>query len=84
MLDMLVVIVAIFGVAMTVPQITEIWFNKSAAGVSIYTWGSYAVGSLFWFLYGAYHKEKVIMIPNVLGLFLNLLVVGGILVYGLK
>ncbi len=72
--------VAIFaGLFMTIPQVLKIWIEKESAGVSVTTWVSYTILGVFWVYYGLIHKEKPIIVGNVLGLLLNVAVVVGLL-----
>lgn len=64
------------------PQVFQIYLNKSASGLSIYTWVALTVANALWALYGFVHKDKPILIANVLITLLNFAVVIGILKYG--
>jgi uncharacterized protein with PQ loop repeat len=81
-LDKAVFAVAFLTVVMTVPQAAKIWMDRTAEGVSLLSWSTYAVGAAFWVLYGLMHREKVIVVIYALFFLLNLAVVAGILVYG--
>ena len=80
-LDSLIYPVAILSPIMTIPQISEIWLTKSAK-LSLVTWGSYAIVSGFWLIYGINHKEKPIIVGNSLSIITYSLVVIGILLFG--
>lgn len=80
-LDSLVFAVALFGVVMTVPQVTEIWLSHDASGVSLLSWGAYALGAGFWMAYGIVHKERVILAIYALYALLDVLVILGVLAY---
>ena len=69
------------GIIMTVPQIMTIWIEKKVDGVSIVTWVSYSLLTVFWIYYGVLHKEKPIIIGNVLGLLVNIAIVTGVLLF---
>ena len=62
----------------TLPQILDIW-RGHAAGVSLLTWLAYAVFSVFWLVYSAYHKDRPLVILHALWTAMQLLVVVGIL-----
>ena len=81
-MDKLIYVVAIVGPIMTIPQVTKIWIDKNAAGVSIITWLAYAIASLFWVIYGIMHKEKPIILTSVLLLILDVFIVVGAIIYG--
>ena len=82
LIDKLVYVVGIAGPVMTLPQVTKIWLNKNAAGISLPTWITYAAASLIWTVYGVIHKDKPITISSLMFVVVNLLVVVGALIYG--
>jgi len=81
LMDKLIYIVAIFGPLIALPQLFEIWINKKVEGVSIITWGGFLIGSLFWVSYGLIHKEKPIIIMNMIWFILYILIIAGVFVY---
>ena len=81
-LDNFLLIVAVLGPLITLPQIIEIYFVKNVSGVSIITWGLFALGAIPWVIYGFVHKEKPIIISYALWFVLALLIVVGVLFYG--
>lgn len=83
-LDNIIMVVAVMGVGLTIPQAVKIWSEKSATGLSLTTWVAYLFASLFWFTYGYLHKEKVIFVSNIFAAILNVFIVVGILMYGAK
>lgn len=80
-LEKLVYPVSLISPIMTVPQAYEIWVKKSVAGVSLATWGAYAVVSFMWLIYGTVHKEKPLAIANFLLFILDCSIVIGILTH---
>lgn len=82
LMDKLIYVVAIFGPLVVLPQLFEIWINKRVEGVSIITWGGFLIASLFWVVYGLIHKEKPIILMNMLWTFIYLAIVMGILFFG--
>ena len=64
--DRVIYPVSIFGPIMTLPQIMQIWVNKNASGVSSVSWAAYLVTAIFWLVYGVIHKEKPIILTNVI------------------
>ena len=81
-LDKSIYFVAITGPIMTIPQLSKIWIEQSAAGVSMITWIAYLVTAIFWLLYGIVHKEKPIIITNTLWIVLDSAVIVGTYIYG--
>ncbi len=80
-LDYLVYFCAIAGPVMTIPQIYLIWVNKNASGVSITSWLAYTLLTFVWIYYGIVHKDKPILITNILWLIVNGLVTLGAIIY---
>ncbi len=79
--DKLIYFAAAVGPFAILPQILKIWTEHDAQGVSAITWGGYLCGAFFWGIYGYVHKEKPIVISNMLtGTFVSLVLVG-ILLY---
>ena len=81
-LDDIVLIAAIIGPLIIIPQITKIFLLKDATGVSILTWSIFALISIPWIIYGVVHKEKSIIIMNVMFLIFESIVILGVLLYG--
>lgn len=65
----------------TFPQLYQIWMNKDAAGVSLFTWTSFLVISMIMALYGILHHEKPLIMMYSSLIVVNLLIVIGILIY---
>lgn len=81
-LDNLLVIVAIIGPLLALPQVLKIFLLKNATGVSLVSWSSWLVLGIMWLIYGFVHKEKPIIIAYILWTIMHSLVVIGVLLYG--
>jgi uncharacterized protein with PQ loop repeat len=66
----------------TVPQVIAIFSTRSAAGISISTWITYVAFSFLWLWYGIVHKQKALIVAEVLFILTEGLVVIGGIVYG--
>lgn len=66
---------------MTIPQLSQIYVSHDAHAVSAVTWGTYFVGSCFWFFYGIVHKEKPITFINAITAVIQGMIVVGIFLY---
>lgn len=71
---------ALFGSVASVPQAWNVWIMREVAGVSLLTFGFFLIGNIFWFAYGAYHKDRPIMYSHATTGFLNALIVVGKLI----
>lgn len=74
--------IALAGPVMTIPQITKIWIEKNAAGISLISWCSYLILTFFWLAYGVMHKEKPIVFTNIIWIFIYTLIITGAFIYG--
>jgi uncharacterized protein with PQ loop repeat len=77
-LDKLIYPIGLIAPIMTIPQVLEVWSNKSG-GVAVCTWAGYMFVSFFWILYGLHHKEKPIVLINFLMFVLDAFIVYGVL-----
>lgn len=74
--------VGIFGPIMTIPQLTKIWVEKNAAGVSAISWSAYLLTAIFWLIYGIMHEEKPIIFTYSIWILMEAAIVLGTLIYG--
>lgn len=81
-MDKLIYMIIIVAPIMTIPQLMKIWVEKNASGLSIISWGTYALGSVLWLSYGFLHKEKPLIISHMIWVVLHSLVIIGIIIYG--
>jgi len=80
-IDRYIYVVAIIGIVMTLPQIYDIWVLQKVDGVSLISWTTYLFSAILWTIYGLGHKEKVIIFTNISWVFLDIMIVVGILVF---
>ncbi len=80
-IDRFIYIFAIGGPLMNIPQLLKIWIEKSASGVSIISWVGFSLTALIWLIYGVIHKEKPIVVANVLYFVLQIGIIVGALLY---
>lgn len=80
--DRLVYVGGFLGILLTIPQITTIWIEKTASGVSAISWSAYLLVAIFWIYYGIVHKERPIIITNIIWIFLDMLIIIGTILYG--
>jgi uncharacterized protein with PQ loop repeat len=81
LLDMCIYAGSLIMPIMTIPQIYEIWIKRNAAGVSSVTWLAYMSGSALWLVYGIVHREKPIIIGNIIMVSVQAVVLVGSLIY---
>ena len=77
-IDRLVYLAVIFGPLMTLPQVYAIWVQQSN-DVSVVSWISYLVIAVIWLFYGIRHKEKPIILVQLLWIVLDILIVAGLM-----
>lgn len=80
-IDKAVYLVAIGAIIGNLPQLLKIWSEKNTQGVSLITWMGFALGSIFWLVYGIVHKEHPIIFTNSILFIIQVLIVIGILLY---
>lgn len=81
-IDKTIYFVVGFGILMTIPQITKIWVERTASGVSEISWIAYTISASFWLVYGIVHKDKPIIITNSIWIMLDILIIVGVVFYG--
>ena len=65
-----------------IPQVVDIYTKQNAQGLTLVTWVLLTAGNMLWALYGLVHRDKPIIVANVLVTLLNIAVIVGILKYG--
>ena len=80
-LDKFLIVVAVLGPLIAMPQILQIFITQNATGVSSLSWGLYALFNVPWFVYGIVHKDKPIIISYLLSFIANITVLTGTLIY---
>lgn len=78
-LDKIIFPIALVSPIMTVPQVLQVWQKHETAGLAVTTWIGFAFASAFWTLYGLAHKDKTITVSSATVVFLDILIVAGIL-----
>ena len=81
LMDRLIYGAVFFSPLMTLPQIAEIWWYKNAADVSTISWVSYFIVALFWLGYGLLHRDKPIIITNIIWIIFDMVIVIGTIIY---
>lgn len=71
----------ILGPLLTIDQVQKVWIEKTVEGISVISWGANFLFAIIWVVYGITHKERVIIVTNVLWMIMNGLVVFGTLLY---
>ena len=79
--DKFLMIIAIVGPLMSLPQILKIFILKDASGISIISWSLYALFNIPWIIYGFVHKEKPIVVAYLLWFSTNVIIIIGAILY---
>jgi uncharacterized protein with PQ loop repeat len=80
-LDKILLVVAVVGPLMSLPQIIKIYYYHNAASISTITFSSFILFNILWLTYGIVHKEKPIIIAYILWMISNISIVIGSLIY---
>jgi uncharacterized protein with PQ loop repeat len=73
---------SIFTMLMTIPQVLTVWVGHQAAGVSLWTWGTYFFSAILWLWYGIRKRDKNIYLPCIGWIVLDSAVIAGVVMYG--
>jgi len=84
LVDRATFVVAILEPLITLPQVYDIFRDKTAAGLSLSTWIGYDFLTLVWLWYGWVHKDKMILIYQGLFFIVQTGVITGGVLYGAK
>ena len=80
-MDKLVYVAGIGSPIMTFPQLYKIWINKTTEGLSLVTWIAYFITAIIWLSYGVVHKDRPIIITNILWVVMDIAIILGIILY---
>jgi len=80
-LDVLMYPVAIMAPLALVPQVWQIYATHDASSLSMPTWAILVFFNMLWIFYGCVHRDKPIIITNIMFGFFNFLVVLGVILY---
>jgi len=69
------------SILMALPQAYEVWAHQNVEGVSLATWGLWAVFSLFWITYGYVHKNRLIFYMNIGWFVIHTVISVGVIVH---
>lgn len=84
LIDRMTYAAAIVETFIVMPQVYQIFHDKNASGVSLFSWTGFEVLNLVWLLYGIAHREKLIIFyASAYGIVQFWVIVGGML-YGAK
>jgi uncharacterized protein with PQ loop repeat len=81
LLDGLIIVFGLLNALATVPQVIEIYSNKSAENVSLFSWGYYLLFALLLLCYGVVHNKLPLILTYTGSAIAYGLVVVGILIY---
>lgn len=76
-----VYLIGFFGVIVFLPQLSKIWLGKNVSGLSLTSWVGMTLGSIIWLVYGILHKQKPLIVVNLMIFLLQLFIVAGIIMY---
>lgn len=80
-LDKVCLLFSVLMPATTIPQIWDIFVYQIVDGLSLLMWILYTIGVIPFLIYGIVHKEKPLIVLNVLWLIAQVTIITGILMY---
>ena len=81
-IEKFIYLVAIIEPLMSLPQVIQIYKNKSAEDVSLLTWVGYEAMALIWIWYGVVVKDKSIILYQTLFFLIDGSLMVGAILYG--
>ena len=80
-LDILIYPIAIGGPLAMLPQVIQLYSERDASSLALPTWVLFVCFNIIWFVYGIVHKDRPIILTNMVLAALNFSVVAGILLF---
>jgi len=84
LIDRLTFMAAIVEPIMTIPQAWDIFRYHNAAGISLTTWTCYLLLGGVWIWWSIVHKQRVVLLYELLYVILEVTIIAGGLKYGAK
>lgn len=72
---------SLFTMAMTVPQVWNVWVSHETSGVSLWSWGAYLAAALLWLWHGLRQRDKNIYLPCIGWAVLDAAVIAGVVLH---
>lgn len=79
--DVLIYPVAIGAPLALLPQVVQVYKTQDTGGLALSTWLILGILNLVWLMYGIVHRDKPIMLTNVMLACMNFAVVVAIVLY---
>lgn len=79
--DKIIFIVAIASPLGTIPQIIDVFTTHNVKGLSLLTWFFYSLFPCIWIWYGFAHKDRAILINNIMWFAFSVTVLTGIVMF---
>ncbi len=79
--DIAVYVVSGLSLLLTVDQVRIVWIDHNSSGISLPAWSCYTISAAAWIFYGWVHKDRIIVIMNVLWVVMYVLIVVGAIIY---
>lgn len=81
LIDKICYFASVFMPATALPQIHQLYTTRDADSLSLLMWVLYLVGVIPFLLFGIVHKEKQLIVLNVLWLIVTIVIIVGILLF---
>lgn len=80
-LDKFMYLVSVVAPFVTLPQLYLVWIKRDVSGLSVFSWIGYSFFNAIWVIYGLVHRDKPIVLCNIVWVIVQGFVVLGILLY---
>lgn len=81
-LDRTILWIGSLGPLMAVPQILNVIKHESTGGLSMVSEIAFVIIATFWVFYGAFHRERPIVLVNIGWVMVHLVLISGMVLYG--
>lgn len=84
MIDRATYVAAIVEPIITIPQAADIFIHHTAAGISLTSWIGYEILTFVWVWYAYVHKNRLILIYNLMYFVIQTFIIIGGIIYGAR
>ena len=80
-LDILIYPIAFLAPLALLPQVLQLYSTRDVSSLSLPTWVALCLLNVIWLYYGFVHREKPIMVTNIMFGFLNFSIAVGVILF---
>lgn len=84
LVDRLTLIAAMVGPISTIPQAIKVFVSNDQTSIALSTWIMYDITTLVWIWYAVVHKERIILVAQMMWLVIQTIIIVGALQQGAR